>query len=387
MMQASCIVSKTLLLYLVVATCAAVRQNRDSSETGGAETPVLVPKNSTPNAHNNLFDDHLYDSSLRALGAATSHFHQLVPPASREWVALGPHCDKHTQAASQSVPAPGPYPGGITQRSIGADLAKSMLKLSQAAAGPEGAATVASVALARQGLATGAGLVQSVIAAALHIIPPMIPPPAWTNQPLPCAPMVTGHNCFGAVLYPITFSDFMIADVTDSMMDGYIGGFPNTYATKVGKTSDAIYKGCFAAYMSMHCSSIFPRCTVPSSRNEQILVGGRAPTCLHLCVMPLIMCPGFWVGDIAGPCQSVAVPPQCTQAFFWNLWRLPPQYKTFDEANPFPRNCPSDVSDNSKDASDDTSLYDLPATPTSPIIAAASLQPPVQGVRKEPAGL
>ena len=71
--------------------------------------------------------------------------------------------------------------------------------------------------------------------------------------------------------YPITLADFLIADVTDSMLDGYIGGFPNTYASKVGKvcsrcalicalrfwdalllyTSDAMYKGCvrfFVAY-------------------------------------------------------------------------------------------------------------------------------------------
>ena len=70
--------------------------------------------------------------------------------------------------------------------------------------------------------------------------------------------MVTGHNCFGAVLYPvrrthlllhlcsliaqITMADFVLADVTDSMLDGIIAGFPNTYASKVGKTSDSMYK-------------------------------------------------------------------------------------------------------------------------------------------------
>ena len=31
---------------------------------------------------------------------------------------------------------------------------------------------------------------------------------------------VPGHNCFGAVLYPITMADFTIADVTDAMLDG-----------------------------------------------------------------------------------------------------------------------------------------------------------------------
>jgi len=40
---------------------------------------------------------------------------------------------------------------------------------------------------------------------------------------------------FALTRYPITLADFLIADVTDSMLDGYIAGFPNTYATKVGK--------------------------------------------------------------------------------------------------------------------------------------------------------
>ena len=59
--------------------------------------------------------------------------------------------------------------------------------------------------------------------------------------------MVTGHNCFGAVLHPITMSDFVVADITDAMLDGLISGFPNTYATKVGKTSDKAYKRCLLA--------------------------------------------------------------------------------------------------------------------------------------------
>ena len=71
--------------------------------------------------------------------------------------------------------------------------------------------------------------------------------------------------------------------------------------------------------MSMQCSSIFPRCTAPQSRDEPIPVGGRVPLCLHLCIIPLVMCPGFWIGDIIGTCTMVSVPPMCTQAFFWNL--------------------------------------------------------------------
>lgn len=112
-------------------------------------------------------------------------------------------------------------------------------------------------------------------------------------MPLPCLPMLTGHNCFGAVLTPITMADFVIADVTDSQLDGYIAGFPNSYATKVGKTSDEMYKLCFAAFMTMHCSSIFPRCTVPQSRDEPIPFGGRVPMCFHNCISTLVMCPGY----------------------------------------------------------------------------------------------
>jgi len=111
---------------------------------------------------------------------------------------------------------------GVTQSS-GTDLSKSMLGLSQNVGGPAGAALVAPVALAKQGTSAGAGMVQAILAAVIHIVPPLIPPPVWINKPLPCAPMVrlcvllvlgllafafslawkvTGHNCFGAVMSP-----------------------------------------------------------------------------------------------------------------------------------------------------------------------------------------
>ena len=133
----------------------------------------------------------------------------------------------------------------------------------------------------------------------------------WNLMPLPCLPMLTGHNCFGAVLTPITMADFVIADVTDSQLDGYIAGFPNSYATKVGKTSDAMYKLCFVAFMTMHCSSIFPRCTVPQSRDEPIPFGGRVPMCFHNCISTLVMCPGY-VGMCGG--NAVVVPMRCASA-------------------------------------------------------------------------
>merc|ERR1719231_1858636 len=113
-----------------------------------------------------------------------------------------------------------------------------------------------------QSVSTVVGMIQTIISDVLMVVPPLIPPPMWINQPLPCMPMVTGHNCFGATPYLITAADFITADVTDAQLDGVIAGFPALYKSKVGKTSDAAYKACFSAYMSMQCASIFPRCMV-----------------------------------------------------------------------------------------------------------------------------
>lgn len=288
-----------------------------------------------------------------------------------------PHCDKGAVGSAaleaNQVTGMAAFPGGAVKQIYGIDMAKSAFDLSSEAQGPAAAGLVQPMALASQGLSMGAGLVQSVIAAVIHTVPPLIPPPVWNNQPLPCAPMITGHNCFGAVLYPITMADFVIADVTDSMLDGVIAGFPNTYGAKVGKTSDAMYKACFSSYMSMHCSSIFPRCTTPQSRDEPIPAGGRVPMCLHLCIIPLVTCPGFWIGDIIGSCTLVSVPPMCTQAFYWNVFRLPPQYASFDDANPFPKECPkTDLTEFGMDAAEDPALYDAAPPPSSPILEAAS---------------
>ena len=35
--------------------------------------------------------------------------------------------------------------------------------------------------------------------------------------------------------YPITLAEFMIADVTDSMLDGYIASSPSAFASRVGE--------------------------------------------------------------------------------------------------------------------------------------------------------
>ena len=48
-------------------------------------------------------------------------------------------------------------------------------------------------------LGMGMGMVQSIVAAVLDIVPPLIPPPVWNNMPLPCAPMLTGASLEGGM--------------------------------------------------------------------------------------------------------------------------------------------------------------------------------------------
>merc|ERR1711904_234211 len=124
-------------------------------------------------------------------------------------------------------------------------------------------------------------------------------------------------------------------------------------------------------YMSMMCSSVFPRCTTPQSRGEPNPAGGRAPMCLHMCIIPLVACPGLWITDIIGQCSMVSVPPMCSQALFSNTRKAPPQYISFDEANPFPKNCPP-LDYEGLDASESFELYDVPPVAVSPISQAAN---------------
>jgi hypothetical protein len=70
------------------------------------------------------------------------------------------------------------------------------------------------------------GVLETVAAIAAADIPPTISPPVWNNMPFPCMPMITGHNCFGAVAYPITVSDFILADTSDS----YLGTFHSFFS-------------------------------------------------------------------------------------------------------------------------------------------------------------
>jgi len=322
----------------------------------------------------NTFDMKLYDGFVGLLAKGMAQYKTSQAYNSYKNAPTVPHCDKGVAVVAQQTDVHGmaPFPGGVVGQVFAFDFGKHLFDLSEKAEGPASAGLIAPMALTSQALSAGMGLIQSTIASSMHVVPPLVPPPMWNNQPLTCAPMVSGHNCFGSVLYPITMADFMIADVTDAMLDGYIAGFPSAYSKKVGKTNDSMYQACFASYMSMMCSSMFPRCTTPQSRDEPVPVGGRVPMCLHMCILPLVMCPGFWMDDLMGSCSMVSVPPMCTQASFGNLWRLPPQYTDFSDANPFPRDCPQIDTEFGMDAEDDPNLYEDAPRTLSPIERAAA---------------
>ncbi|XP_026192362.1 uncharacterized protein LOC34621221 [Cyclospora cayetanensis] len=229
-----------------------------------------------------------------------------------------------------------PFPGGPFRSLFGFDLTKWLTELvskiqSEAGSQSPGLATVSMISLMMV-----KGLVQSVAATVMDIVPPLIPPPVWINQPLPCLPMLTGRNCFGSVLYPITIPDFITADVTDSVMEGVIGSFPSKYQNKVGKTSETQYRICATAYLGMYCASIFPHCWMPQGMKEAM----AQPLCFPHCIATLVACPGFWLDDIMGPCSDISIPPFCSFSLFLNHKRVPPLYTTLAQDHPFPRECP-----------------------------------------------
>ena len=65
-------------------------------------------------------------------------------------------------------------------------VVRRLLQLSTEANGPAAAGLAAPFVARSASLDMGAGLLQATLAAALHIIPPLIPPPTWNNEPLTC---------------------------------------------------------------------------------------------------------------------------------------------------------------------------------------------------------
>ena len=189
------------------------------------------------------------------------------------------------------------------------DMAKLTEDMLNKVSGPTGAQQGATGLIAMAGMMMVKNLVQAAAATAISAVPPIIPLP-------PCVPMVTGANCFGAVMYPITFADSLIADVTDSVMTGMRKQFRVTFLKRAGQQPDGIYQKCFKAYMSLMCSELFPMCTNPQGREEMIPFIGRVPTCFTACLAVISSCPGFTFEDISGPCSEISVPPICTQAVY-----------------------------------------------------------------------
>jgi hypothetical protein len=212
-------------------------------------------------------------------------------------------------------------------------LAAKTAALMQKADGPAAAQVPGIASLAQLALKQVKGVLQTAVAVVATDVPPAIAPPAWNNQPFPCLPLVSARNCNGAVAYPITVGDFILADVTDGALDAVVANFPAYYRQHIGATDDATYQRCFAAHMSMQCANAFPMCT--SAQGSQ---AARAPMCFLHCVETLIACPGMWVNDLEQICQNVSVPPACAWAEYTK--GAPAQLKTFDEAQGSSLNCP-----------------------------------------------
>ena len=97
--------------------------------------------------------------------------------------------------------------------------------MSTEANGLAAAGLVAPFVARSSSLEIGAGSLQAALETALHIIPQLTPLPTWNNEPLTwgldgfvcgrirllmtfascflSVPMVSGHKCFGSVLYPV----------------------------------------------------------------------------------------------------------------------------------------------------------------------------------------
>ena len=234
-------------------------------------------------------------------------------------VSGNPHCDAGEQGPQRvtrevsGTKSANPF-NAIPTFTI--DMAEITTDLLNRASGPAAAQAGMTGIIAMAGIMMVKDMVQSAASTAASIVPPMIPPPAWNNMPMPCTPMVTGGNCFGSVLFPITFADSLIADVTDSLLTGMREQFRSTFVARAGIQPDAVYQTCFKAYMSLMCSSLFPMCTNPQGRDEMIPFVGRVPTCFTACIAVMASCPGFTLADIEGPCSEVSVPPLCSQAVY-----------------------------------------------------------------------
>ena len=180
----------------------------------------------------------------------------------------------------------------------------------------------------------GMMVVSTVTSIATEILPMAIPPPVWNLRPLPCVPMLTGKNCFGAIKYPITFSDAIMAMQADQSLDTLIDAFPGLFDQRTNGQSYPYeaYARCFQAYMSMHCAALFPTCTTLQAQQTFMPMMGRMPMCISICAQVLTTCPGFVATDVLPFCRTFSPlpPPFCAYATYDRLDAVPPPIKNED---------------------------------------------------------
>jgi hypothetical protein len=175
-------------------------------------------------------------------------------------------------------------------------------------------------------------MTMTVLSLAASTIPQMTPPPVWNLQPFPCVPLLTGKNCLGAVLYPITFSDGLLAMRTDQALDQAIQDFPNLFneRTQGYPYPYETYVKCFQAYMSLQCGAQFPMCSTIQAREDLTPFGGKVPVCIDTCIHVLLTCPGFVFTDIEFLCQNVFVG-FCARPVYLRTDAIPARKLTEDE--------------------------------------------------------
>lgn len=274
-----------------------------------------------------------------------------------------PHCDKGSWVSPAHTFGDqiAKFPGGSFRGKNAYDLVNWMGNMYKNVHTPASADAPGLQNMVVQMFQQVKGVIQTIIAIVVDIVPPFV-----VTQNLPCLPMLTGMNCLGSVLYPISATEFVTADITDSVMNGVISSFPAKYAAKVGRTSDAQYYLCATAYLGMYCASLFPICVTGNANVRQTF-----PICFVQCLATLVACPGFWMDDIQTPCSNLSVPPFCSFSVFLNHSRIPPQYSTYDQSHMYPEGCPK------YDPNLDTpmDLYDKKELAESAIAKAAHKKP------------
>ena len=138
------------------------------------------------------FDTDGYHKLLATMEQGMTNYKESAAFNGYKTIPGQPMCDRGVVTPSMKralgAKAVSAFPGGVLKRIFGFDMGKFIFELSQKAAGPAAASGGMAGILAMQALAMGAGMLQSGVAGAVHILPkiiPVLPKPALT-----CVPMV-----------------------------------------------------------------------------------------------------------------------------------------------------------------------------------------------------